>query len=105
MPAKGSAKHSIDLWIMDTGCGHDLVSIQAIRNLVKLIQKARRANTLYTANDRTPATDVIDLFVKELGETVEPYVLASTPAVLSVGLRCMEMGSNLLTLYYRTAPL
>ena len=45
-----------------------------------------------TANGCTPGTECIELFIEELGETVEPYVLASSPSLLSVGRRCQELG-------------
>ena len=45
-----------------------------------------------TANGNTDATEDILLRVDELDEDIEPYVLASTPAVLSIGRRCTDHG-------------
>ena len=45
-----------------------------------------------TANGDKYATTDILLRVEELDEDVEPYVLDSTPAVLSVGRRCVDFG-------------
>ena len=36
--------------------------------------------------------DLLTFVVDELGEKIEPYVLRSTPPVMSVGQRCMERG-------------
>ena len=36
--------------------------------------------------------ECIELFIDELGETITPYVMASSPSLLSVGLRCQEQG-------------
>ena len=82
----------VKLWLIDTGCGHDLVARKELKGLRKLIRQANIPLTFYTANGQVPATDAADLFVKELDATVEPYVLEQTPAVLSVGMRCMRMG-------------
>ena len=48
--------------------------------------------TFDTANGSVPATEVIGLDIDELDERVHPYILPSTPALLSVGRRCMKMG-------------
>ena len=32
------------------------------------------------------------MYVPDIGETIEPYILDSTPNVLSVGYRCQERG-------------
>ena len=45
-----------------------------------------------TANGSTSTSDVAEIVVDELDETVKPHVLDETPAVLSIGRRCMKMG-------------
>ena len=45
-----------------------------------------------TANGSTSTSDVAEIVVDELGETAKPFVLDETPAVLSIGRRCMKMG-------------
>ena len=82
----------IRMWLIDTGCGHDLVARRELKGLKRLIRQAGIPLNFSTANGEVPASECADLFVKELNETVEPYVLESTPAVLSVGMRCMKMG-------------
>ena len=47
---------------------------------------------LATANGVTSVDDEIALRVEALDETIKPFVLESTPSVLTVGWRCMELG-------------
>ena len=82
----------VKLWLIDTGCGHDLVARRELKALRRLIREAKIPLNFFTANGEVPANEAIDLFVRELGEEIEPYVLEETPAVLSVGMRCMKMG-------------
>ena len=44
------------------------------------------------ANGTTSTSDSIKCYVNELKETVQPFVLDETPAVFSIGRRCMKMG-------------
>ena len=44
------------------------------------------------ANGNTDAIEDILLSVDELDEDIEQYVLASTPAVISIGRRCQDHG-------------
>ena len=37
-------------------------------------------------------SDVAEIVVDELDETVKPHVLDETPTVFSIGRRCMKMG-------------
>ena len=74
------------MWLIDTGCGHDLVGSQEIRQVKNLVRTAGKALILHTANGPTPAIECIDLWVRELGEHIEPYVLEDTPAVISIGI-------------------
>ena len=45
-----------------------------------------------TAGGEVPACDVIPLFLPHMQQQIRPYVLDSTPNVLSVGARCQQMG-------------
>ena len=91
-PARATGKASVELWLVDTGCGSDLIDKYEIRNLKQFVTRAVKTITFVTANGRTTATDVARLFVEEFGEEIQPYILDSTPAVVSVGLRCMKLG-------------
>ena len=63
-----------------------------MKSMKKFLRKAAKPITFITANGKTRATEMIGLFIKEFGTQVSPYVLDSTPALLSVGFRCMELG-------------
>jgi hypothetical protein len=91
-PAKATGKASVDLWLVDTGCGSDLIEKCEIRNLKPFVARAAKSITFHTANGPTTATEIVRLFVEEFGEEIKPYILDSTPAVVSVGLRCMKLG-------------
>ncbi len=48
--------------------------------------------TLHTANGLTKVTDAVALSVDELAEPIYAHLLESTPNVISMGHRCMELG-------------
>ena len=79
-------------WLIDTGCGHDLALRAELHALAALFRKANIPMRFQTANGCTDVTVCIKLFVGELGETIEPYIMASSPSVLSIGLRCQDLG-------------
>ena len=87
---------TVRLWLADTGCGHDLVSIREVGELKKLAFRAAKVMVFNTANGPVRATMVISFFVKEFQETIEPYLLKETPAVLSIGFRTMQLGYSFL---------
>ena len=68
-------------WIADTGSAQDLISKDDLGGLRS-----------YTANGPSAADVQADVKVPSLGSTSTPYVLPSTPSVLTVGYRCMEEG-------------
>ena len=82
----------VKYWLADTGCGYDLVAKKHVNHVADRIKTAENSILFNTANGNTDATDDILLRVDELDEDIEPYVLESTPAVLSVGRRCQEYG-------------
>ena len=55
-------------------------------------RKAVRPRSFHTANGMAITDKVARMTVNEFGEEVAPYILDSTPAVLSVGYRCMNQG-------------
>ena len=79
-------------WLMDTGCGHDLIGRAKAKSLGVDIVKDDDEIVFQTANGSTSTSDVAKIVVDELDETVEPHVLDETPTVLSIGRRCMKMG-------------
>jgi len=86
----------IGLWLIDTGCGHDLVARSAIKQISAHIGRSPFPLTFVTANGSTKTGQDILMRLPELRQSVSPYVLESTPSVLSVGMRCMKQGYTFL---------
>ena len=91
--AKGKRDMS-DLWLFDTGCGHDLISVTNVKLSGGETGRRENAVIFQTANGDTPSTHVAPIFFSELSETIEPYVLKETPSVISVGDRTMNKGCS-----------
>ena len=95
MPAKaeeyvdGCFESSID-WIVDTGSAQDLLTDHQVpdhygyysSNQIRLI----------TANGESSSLKQGKVKVPELNATVSPYLVQSSPPILSAGLRCVEDG-------------
>ena len=79
-------------WLMDTGCGHDLIGRAKAKSLGVDIVQGDDEIVFQTVNGSTSTSDVAEIVVDELDETVKPHVLDETPTVLSIGRRCMKMG-------------
>ena len=80
-------------WLLDTGCKYDLTTRSSIpQHQVDSIFTAPMPILLATANDLVHGDKVVSQQIGELGEVAEPYVLDSTPDVLSIGRRCVEDG-------------
>ena len=83
----------IDRWIADTGCGHDLVQASDVSRFKRYMEPySGDPVTLETANGLVEINHEIELRVHEIEEDVRACVLDATPAVLSVGRRCMDHG-------------
>ena len=80
----------VDSWIMDSGSGHDLMSRYLAGK--KAIRKAVTPLSFFTANGVADADKVCDDRLSVLNERVRAYLLDNTPAVLSLGARCMQHG-------------
>ena len=85
-------------WIMDTGCGHDLIAkTHALAHKRDLRQWNKI--TFQTANGNIARNTILPAKVGAFGgQESNAYILNETPSVLSVGLRCMEYGFWLLWL-------
>ena len=83
-----------DGWLCDTGSGFDLVEEDALCELI--LAKAKEMSEalwLKTANGLTAAKRQVTFKLKCLrGGLANPVLLKSTPPVLSIGYRCMELG-------------
>ena len=91
--AKGRRDMS-DLWLIDTGCGHDLIPNTNVKLSNVESKRLERAVIFQTANGDTPSTHAAPTFFSELSETIEPYILKETPSVISVGGRTMNRGCS-----------
>ena len=90
---------------MDTGCKYDLTTLASVPPaLSDHIVKARVPACLNTANGEANCDWVVWQQIGELGEEVDPYILDSTPDVLSIGRRCVESGYEFHWTAYSLAP-
>ena len=91
--ASAKAKLGVsDLWLVDTGCGHDLVSTANAKLSKGTSKYLDSPVTFQTANGDAPSTHSSQIFIEELNEMIEPYILTDTPSVISVGDRAMNKG-------------
>ena len=88
----GDNDHEGHQWIMDTGCGSDLISKAKVEDHNLRRSKAKNPIQFQTANGNTKGLDIVTMNIVEFDESVEPYVLPDTPSVLSIGRRCMQEG-------------
>ena len=80
-------------WLVDSGSESDLVSKGMLRDVsAQNCRAAEHPISLVTANGSTEASEVADVKLSALPDPVHPYVLDHTPAVLSVGTRCVDQG-------------
>ena len=80
-------------WVADTGCGHDLIGRDEIPEFLRHLEEPAESKlTFHSANGETTASRQIGLQSGAIGGIVTPLILKSTPAVLSVGRRCLEEG-------------
>lgn len=85
-------KHGIQSFMLDSGAGTDLVSVRdsaKLRELQRLVDEVVYYNT---CNGTTSASHVLDLFIQCISLKTSPYVLKSTPPILSMGVRCLNEG-------------
>ena len=76
-------------WLVDTGCPMDLVGLGDLKGPDRA---DIRTHSLHTANGATRTAGRVDADVGNLDEVIEAHVLESTPSIISVGKRCMDMG-------------
>ena len=82
----------LELWLADTGCGHDLVGSRDAKEAKLKLEVSDSPMKFQTANGETPGNMVAPFTLTELGEVVKPYVLQETPSVVSIGKRTMNQG-------------
>ena len=79
-------------FIMDTGCGYDLISRRKAKELDLDVLEGDDRMVFLTANGITETREVAKYSVDSFQEEAKPFVLEQAPAVLSVGMRCMKLG-------------
>ena len=79
-------------WLVDSGCGHDLLSKKEVADAGLDQIPCENPVRFNTAGGPTTATTVSPVFIDELRGNVRPYVLPSTPSVVSMGRRCGHEG-------------
>ena len=63
------SKSAVRLWLMDTGCGNDLVDRREIHALRRLIRRSNFPCTFKTANGLTKAEHEAVIVVPEIDDT------------------------------------
>ena len=100
LPASpGRVKTGPDLIMVDSGCPFDLIGHEDCAGRLWLKEPLEQPIGLETANGFTEATHTIPTQSRVLGENLNPILLKSTPAVISLGLRCMEYGYDFIWLH------
>ena len=77
-------------FLMDTGCGHDLISQRKIQKHELETLVASEPISFQTANGVTESDLMSNFRTDSFDEPINAYVLDDTPSVLSVGKRCMN---------------
>ena len=75
-----------------TRCGYDLVDKAEVANLKQFTKPAAEKVVFDIAGGEVDANLSVSMYIPDIQEMVEPYVLESPPNVLSVGRRCQGMG-------------
>ena len=78
-------------FIMDTGCGHDLISQRKVKELGLETFLDNEGMTFMTANGLTDSNEITIMDHEGLAQC-KLQVLNQTPAVLSIGSRCSKEG-------------
>ena len=77
-------------FLMDTGCGHDLISKKKIERHDLETLVIPEPISFQTADGITDTDLVSNFQADSFKEPINAYVLGDTPSVLSVGKRCMS---------------
>mgnify|MGYP003335587384 CR=1 FL=1 len=89
------------LWLMDTGCGVDLINWAGAGDLKTETVKPQ---DFQTAGGRIRSEHVVPLYCNQYKEAVRPYLLPETPWVLTVGRRCQEKGCTFIWPAFSDTP-
>ena len=90
MPSQQRIASAEIAWIADTGSAQDLVCSKMIPDDV--VYHSPEPLELITANGSQSADQQASVHIDCIDKEVHPYVLPDTPAVISVGMRCIQDG-------------
>ncbi len=79
-PAEGTIK----IWLVDTGCGHDLIGKNEVVSSGGVCRPAKESLMFSTANGKAVAQEHASHQSTELDADVDAYVLDSARGVISV---------------------
>ena len=82
----------VDLWLMDTGSEVDVISKDEAGDLGEFVRPHAGGATLCTVRGETVVQHEVDVFIPELRHKSKACVLPDTPPLLSLGMRCQNMG-------------
>ena len=88
---------------MDTGCGYDIIARSKVLAIQSRFKRAKEVINFTGVGGPTSTRSVVPITVEELDCIVEPFVLEQTPAVLTIGGRCMQ-GEYSFVWLNRSAP-
>ncbi len=83
-------------WLMDTGSGNDLLAESQLGASAVDLEPCTEPVLLNTANGLARVERQVPLDLLPLGESASALVLQSTPPVLSIGKRVMDLGYSFL---------
>ncbi len=93
MSASAEYQGATRQFMVDSGFPLDLLSSDDLTpEDRKYTRKICNNITLHTANGLTKVSDAVSLSVTELAEPICAHLLGSTPNVVSMGHRCLELG-------------
>ena len=90
LPSRHTSGSVVDMWLVDTGCGHDLLGRKGYNLKESNFVNADVPLTFGTANGEALAAYRYPLSLEEIGYDIAPYILKDSPAVLTVGGRVMN---------------
>ena len=82
----------IDCWIWDTGSGVDICGREYVPANGSGLVQTDAGLIFHTANGTVDAGPMYPGMLLPFSEAIAPYVLESTPPLLSAGKRCMKKG-------------
>ena len=83
-------KSQVKTWILDSGVACDIICRLSLQYLVP--HKPKQIANFHTANGMVRCIEMVTISVDHLQEAVGAYVLDESPDLLSLGIRCLQLG-------------